>query len=71
MVGLVQSLHSTLAVRLGHCGLSTTARAEMWRNAAVFTAKAGGKCGLSEREVESFFLRACEGGKGARIGEEA
>jgi WD40 repeat protein/class 3 adenylate cyclase len=44
--GPVQSLYSTLAVRLGHSGLFTTGRQEMWRNAAVFTAKAGGKCGL-------------------------
>lgn len=44
--GPVQSLYSTLAVRLGHSGLFTTGRAEMWRNAAVFTARAGGKCGL-------------------------
>ncbi|HWT03300.1 MAG TPA: adenylate/guanylate cyclase domain-containing protein [Pyrinomonadaceae bacterium] len=44
--GPVQSLYSTLAVRLGHSGLFTTGRAEMWRNAALFTAKAGGKCGL-------------------------
>lgn len=44
--GPVQSLYSTLAVRLGHSGLFTTRRDEMWRNAAVFTAKAGGKCGL-------------------------
>jgi len=44
--GPVQSLYSTLAVRLGHSGLFSTGRAEMWRNAAVFTAKAGGKCGL-------------------------
>ena len=44
--GPVQSLYSTLAVRLGHSGLFTTGRAEMWRNAAIFTAKAGGKCGL-------------------------
>jgi WD40 repeat protein/class 3 adenylate cyclase/energy-coupling factor transporter ATP-binding protein EcfA2 len=44
--GPVQSLYSTLAVRLGHSGLFTTGRAEMWRNAAVFTSKAGGKCGL-------------------------
>ena len=44
--GPVQSLYSTLAVRLGHSGLFTTGRAEMWRNAAVFTPKAGGKCGL-------------------------
>jgi len=44
--GPVQSLYATLAVRLGHSGLLTTRRGEMWRNAAVFTAKAGGKCGL-------------------------
>jgi class 3 adenylate cyclase len=44
--GPVQSLYATLAVRLGHSGLFTTGRAEMWRNAAVFTARAGGKCGL-------------------------
>lgn len=44
--GPVQSLYATLAVRLGHSGLFTTGRAEMWRNAAVFSAKAGGKCGL-------------------------
>jgi WD40 repeat protein/class 3 adenylate cyclase/GTPase SAR1 family protein len=44
--GPVQSLYSTLAVRLGHSGLFTTGRAEMWRNAAMFTAKAGGRCGL-------------------------
>ena len=35
-----------LAVRLGHSGLFTTGRSEMWRNAAVFTARAGGRCGL-------------------------
>lgn len=44
--GPVQSLYSTLVVRLGHSGLFTTGRAEMWRNASVFTAKVGGKCGL-------------------------
>src|SRR3990172_1858751 len=44
--GPVQSLYSTLVLRLGHSGLFTTRRAEMWRNAAVFSAKAGGKCGL-------------------------
>jgi len=44
--GPVQSLYATLAVRLGHSGLFTTGRGEMWRNAARFTAKAGGKCGL-------------------------
>jgi class 3 adenylate cyclase/GTPase SAR1 family protein len=50
--GPVQSLYSTLAVRLGHSGLFTTGRAEMWRNAAVFTAKVGGKCGLYLHEFE-------------------
>jgi len=50
--GPVQSLSSTMAVRLGHSGLFTTGRAEMWRNAAVFTAKAGGKCGLYLHEFE-------------------
>jgi class 3 adenylate cyclase len=44
--GPVQSLYATLAVRLGHSGMFTTGRAEMWRNAAVFTTNAGGKCGL-------------------------
>jgi WD40 repeat protein/class 3 adenylate cyclase len=44
--GPAQSLYSTLAVRLGHSGLFTTGRAEMWRNAAVFAARTGGKCGL-------------------------
>jgi class 3 adenylate cyclase len=44
--GPVQSLYATLAVRLGHSGLFTTGRAEMWRNAALFSTKAGGKCGL-------------------------
>ncbi|MDB5863297.1 MAG: hypothetical protein JWO70_1103 [Betaproteobacteria bacterium] len=44
--GPVQSLYSTLAVRLGHSGLFTTGRFEMWRNAAIFNAKAGGNCGL-------------------------
>ncbi len=44
--GPAQSLYSTLTVRLGHSGLFRTGRSEMWRNAAVFTAMAGGKCGL-------------------------
>ena len=48
--GPVQSLYATLAVRLGHSGLFTIGRAEMWRNAAVFTPKAGGKCGLFLQE---------------------
>lgn len=48
--GPVQSLYATLAVRLGHSGLFNTGRAEMWRNAAIFTAKAGGKCGIFLQE---------------------
>jgi len=44
--GPVQSLYSTLAVRLGHSGLFTVSRSDMWRNAAIFAAKSGGKCGL-------------------------
>jgi class 3 adenylate cyclase/GTPase SAR1 family protein len=50
--GPVQSLYSTLAVRLGHSGLFTIGRSGMWRNAAVFTARAGGKCGLYLHEFE-------------------
>jgi class 3 adenylate cyclase/GTPase SAR1 family protein len=50
--GPVQSIYATLAVRLGHSGLFTTGRAEMWRNAAIFTAKAGGKCGLFLNEFD-------------------
>jgi len=44
--GPAQSIYATLAVRLDHSGLFATVRAEMWRNAAVFTALPGGKCGL-------------------------
>jgi WD40 repeat protein/class 3 adenylate cyclase len=50
--GPVQSLYSTLAVRLGHSGLFTTGRVEMWRNAALFTAEAGGKCGIYLNEFK-------------------
>jgi class 3 adenylate cyclase/GTPase SAR1 family protein len=48
--GPVQSIYSTVAVRLGHSGLFETGRVEMWRNAAIFTARAGGKCGLYLQE---------------------
>ena len=44
--GPVQSLYATLAVRLGHSGLFTTGRTDMWRNAVVFSAKTGGRCGV-------------------------
>ncbi len=41
--GPVQSLHSTLVGAAGPQRIVHHRRAEMWRNAAVFTAKAGGK----------------------------
>ncbi|MEO5363901.1 MAG: hypothetical protein H7838_09805 [Magnetococcus sp. DMHC-8] len=44
--GPVQSIYATLAVRLGHSGRFATERAEMWRNAVIFKADIGGKCGL-------------------------
>ncbi|MBI3272739.1 MAG: TIR domain-containing protein [Planctomycetes bacterium] len=48
--GPVQSAYATLAVRLAHSGSFLTARAEMWRNATLYTAKAGGRCGIYLRE---------------------
>lgn len=48
--GPVQSIYSTLAVRLSHSGLFATERTKMWRNAVVFTARAGGRCGIFVRE---------------------
>lgn len=48
--GPAQNLYSTLTVRLAHSGLFTTGRVDMWRNAALFTAKASGKCGLFLQE---------------------
>ncbi|MBF0283959.1 MAG: hypothetical protein HQL51_05820 [Magnetococcales bacterium] len=48
--GPVQSLYATLAVRLSHSGLFAAGRAEMWRNAALFNASVGGKCGLYLQE---------------------
>ena len=50
--GPVQSIYSTLAVRLGHSGLFETARTEMWRNAVIFAARAGGRCGIYTREFD-------------------
>lgn len=44
--GPTQSIYATLAVRLGHSQLFETARTEMWRNAVIFTARAGGKRGI-------------------------
>jgi WD40 repeat protein/class 3 adenylate cyclase len=49
--GPTQSIYATLAVRLGHSQLFETARTEMWRNAVIFTARAGGKCGIYLQEV--------------------
>lgn len=48
--GPVQNIYATLTVRLAHSGLFKTGRAEMWRNAVKFEAKAGGICGLYLRE---------------------
>ncbi len=48
--GPTQSVYATLAVRLGHSQLFETARTEMWRNAVIFTARAGGKCGIYLQE---------------------
>jgi WD40 repeat protein/class 3 adenylate cyclase len=48
--GPTQSIYATLAVRLGHSQLFESARTEMWRNAVIFTARAGGKCGIYLQE---------------------
>ena len=48
--GPVQNIYATLVVRLAHSGLFKTERAEMWRNAVKYEAKAGGVCGLYLRE---------------------
>jgi small GTP-binding protein len=47
--GPVLSVYATLAVRLSHSGLF--AKKEMWKNAAVYAARAGGVCGIFLREV--------------------
>jgi small GTP-binding protein len=47
--GPVLSVYATLAVRLSHSGLF--AKKEMWKNAAVYAARAGGVCGIYLREV--------------------
>src|SRR5215469_14251050 len=48
--GPTQSIYATLAVRLGHSQLFETARTEMGRNAVIFTARAGGRCGMYLQE---------------------
>jgi class 3 adenylate cyclase len=50
--GPTQSIYATLAVRLGHSQLFDTARTEMWRNAVIFTARAGGRCGIFLQELD-------------------
>jgi len=35
---------------LGHSQMFETARSEMWRNAVIFTARTGGKCGIYLQE---------------------
>jgi hypothetical protein len=72
--GWTSSFHAayvTLAVRLGHGGLFTTGRAEMWRNAAVFTARAGGKCGLFLHEFTKGARRFGFNAKAQRRGDAA
>jgi GTPase SAR1 family protein len=46
--GPVLNVYATLAVRLSHSGLF--ARDEMWRNAAAYRARDGGRCGVYLRE---------------------
>ncbi|MEH2364314.1 hypothetical protein [Nostoc sp.] len=48
--GAVLNIYATLAVRLSHSGLFI--KKEMWRNAAIYSAKAGGSCGMFLRELE-------------------
>jgi WD40 repeat protein/GTPase SAR1 family protein len=46
--GPILNIYATLAVRLSHSGMF--ARDDMWRNAAAFVARAGGRCGIYLRE---------------------
>ena len=46
--GPVLNVYATLCVRLAHSGLFT--KADMWRNAALYTADVGGQCGLWLRD---------------------
>ncbi|MDI1476441.1 TIR domain-containing protein [Polyangium sp. y55x31] len=46
--GPTQNIYATLAVRMSHSRLFT--KKEMWRNAVVFSAIAGGTCGIALRE---------------------
>lgn len=48
--GPIINVYATLAVRISHSGLFKID--EMWKNAATYNAKFGGKCGIFLREVE-------------------
>ena len=52
--GPLLNIYATLAVRLSRSGLF--AKKEMWKNAATYTARVGGTCGM--------FLRATDEGRG-------
>src|SRR5262249_17876469 len=52
--GPVVSVYATLAVRLSHSGAFV--KKELWQNAAAYTARVGGTCGM--------FLRQPEEGRG-------
>jgi WD40 repeat protein/class 3 adenylate cyclase len=48
--GPVLNTYSTLAVRLSRSGIFV--KQDMWKNATVFSARVGGRCGLWLRELE-------------------
>jgi GTPase SAR1 family protein len=48
--GPVRNLYATVVVRLAHSGLFQADRNDMWKNAAIFAADTGGRCGVSLRE---------------------
>src|SRR5262249_6044990 len=48
--GAVLTIYTTLTVRLAHSGMFI--KREMWKNAAVYSALVGGRCGLWLRELE-------------------
>jgi WD40 repeat protein/class 3 adenylate cyclase len=48
--GALQNIYTTLVVRLAHSGRFETGRTQMWRNAVVYAASYGGRCGVYLRE---------------------
>jgi small GTP-binding protein len=48
--GPVLSIYATLAVRLSHSGVFK--KKEMWKNAATYSTRVGGTCGMFLREAE-------------------